>query len=328
MRERTICILDNNEKYVVRLVDFINEYKAIPFKVFAFTAVDALVDFSDKYEIEMLIMSDNFKTEMENRISCGKVLYLVQHQEVADNEIFRYQMTDYLVKDILAHLEGGASIKSETGKIIIVYSPATKCFKTSLSLVTAMTLGRKGKTLFLSFENYAGLGNILDNSRGGLSKALYYFGIGREKAKLGMDMGVIEKEFGKVFACISKIKNFDYLAPVECPDDVMDFSQKELAEFCKEIKMLGGYEYLVVDAGDCFVRPWELFEIADEIYIPSPMDVIGQRKNRLFLDYLKGSSKCVFERKIILKNITYFDTLAGYDFSLEQLENSISGYVR
>ena len=311
MKEKVICIVDSNEKYVTRLVDYINGHKGIPYKAHAFTSADAFAEFAGRYFVELLLIDENECDRLPADISFSTLVKLVDKASVGENEIYRFQVADYLVKDILSFLDGDKSIFSREGTICSVYSPATKCFKSSLAIGLAMNCAKRGKTLLLNFEQYSGLHNVLPCKRGGLSKALYYYSVSRNNMN------------GKILGCLDSTEEFDYLSPVGCPEDIAEISQEELVEFCKYVKEHGGYKYVIIDVGDSFTIPWGIFDISTMVFVPQAVDVMGRNKLSSFLNYLDKSGKSVYADKIRQIEIPFCNAMAGYEISPDAIRQNL-----
>lgn len=314
MREKAICLADKNEKYIVKLVDYINSHHSIPYRAYAFTSVEAIKDFAGKYDIPLLVLDADMISEVDEKIA-EKIVCFVEQRQTGDDEIYKFQVADYLAKDIIAQLEEEGNIFGDYGNILTVYSPATKSFRTTVAVGLAILKGWKGKCLFVSFEQYASLNTIMSIDRGSLSEALYWY------KTLG------DKAYAKIVECIGNNGKFDYLYPVKCPDDIGDFTLAELAGFCNFLKERGGYEYIIIDAGDCFSNPWKLFEFSSEIIVTIPPDITGRQKIHNFFEYLEKSDKSYVLSKIQKVEIPYYDNLQMDEITPDWIEKKILPYL-
>lgn len=311
MKEKVCCILDPDENYAVRLTDYINERGALPYQALAFTSAKALEDCRDKYEIKLLLAGGE---EAVDTVSSEAYIRLVEDNEnIEANEVYRYQSADRIIKDIISHISGFSRKRSDNRKtkILSVYSPATKCFKTTLSLGIAAEAARVGRTLFISFEQFAGLGNLLSGARGGLSDALYYYKIGKEAAS------------GKILSCTDSVMGFDFLAPALCGDDIAGQNDEETVDFIYTLAEHGDYAYIVADAGCVFNRPQKLLEVSGKIIIPEPLDHMGRKKVSEFENYLLLSGRNEIEQNIFKIKVSYDEALAGYEITAETVRSSV-----
>ena len=307
MREKVCCILDRNENYAVKLTEYINNRHALPYRALAFTSADALVECADAYDIEILVADEAFSDDGIERIGAKSCVVLAENAESDNGRVCRYQAADDVIKDIIGNVSGytSKSIAVSDTKVVSVYSPATKCFKTTTALAVAIAYGRLGKTLFISLEQFAGLDGILRDDRGGLSEAIYYYHIGGDNA------------YGKILSCSGSTHGFDYLSPVVCADDVADLTCDEIVKFVSMLAEKGGYLYIVADVGCVFNRPWKLLEVSDRIIMPEPLDYMGIRKVSQFEKYLMMSGRSGIENKICNIKLPYIEEAAGYEIGLD-----------
>ncbi len=307
MKEKVCCVLDQSENYAVRLTEYINSRHALPYQALAFTSVEAVKECGDMYDIELLVADEFFKQEQIEKIGAAACVILADNNEKKENHVCRYQSADNVIKDVIGQINGydAGSVAVSDTKVISVYSPATKCFKTTTSLAISTACGKLGKTLFISLEQFAGLNSILRDDRGGLSEAIYYYHIGGEGA------------YGKILSCTDTVNGFDYLAPVICADDVADLTCQEIVSFVSMLVEKGGYRYIVADVGCVFNRPWKLFEISDRVIMPEPLDYMGKRKTLQLEQYLVMSGRKGIEEKICKIRLPYIESAAGYEISLD-----------
>lgn len=307
MREKICCFLDNDEQYVIMLTEYINSHHALMYRAMAFTSGQALLEAMDGYDIELMVIADDLAGEpfMEN----VKYKSLIILSDNADNGcVDRYQPADDIIRDLIAHMSGYETIpRRETDKTVMVsiYSPATKCFKTTSAIAAALVCGRKGHTLFVSLEQFSGLGNIFRNDRGGLSEAIYNYRAGGNNA------------YGKILSCTSSMPGFDYLAPVNCADDIADTDDSEITKMFAMLSEKGNYKYIVADVGCVFNKPWKLLENSDVILVPEPLDYMGGRKLADFEKYLMMSGRNGVADRLVKVKMPYIDSIAGYEISME-----------
>ncbi|MCM1307070.1 MAG: hypothetical protein NC223_00560 [Butyrivibrio sp.] len=310
MKEKVCCILDSDENYAVRLTDYINERKALPYKALAFSSGAALEACRDKYEIKLLLEGGDGKADLE-LINPEVYIRLSEEENIGENQVYRYQSAERIIKDLASHISGFSRKYSQkrTAEIISVYSPATKCFKTTLALGIAAEAAKRGRTLFISLEQFSGLGRLLSGARGGLSDALYYYKSGKEAA------------FGKILSCADSILGFDFFAPAVCADDIAEQSDGEMTDFVYLLAERGDYARIIADVGCVFNKPWRLLEASERIIMPAPLDYMGRKKASEFENYLLLSGRSEVERNIFKIDVPYDEALAGYEITAESVQS-------
>ncbi|MGN0373871.1 MAG: hypothetical protein ACI4EN_00095 [Butyrivibrio sp.] len=314
MKEKVCCICDTDEKYGLRLAEYINSEHLLPFHVVVYTSWDALAGHSDRYDIELLIVGVPEEDPVIESLNPGVVVYLTDCIAQEDeNCIFRYQPADRLAKKIMAFLpEYGFTRITKRNKtnISCIYSPATKCFKTTLSICLALRSSVKGRSLFISLEQFAGLSGLLSSSEGGLSAALYYFKSGQGNA------------LGKIISCTGQTQGFDYFYPVTCPEDAGELTEKELTEFLNLIAEGEIYDYIWIDTGNVYSSPWILMDICDRVIMPVPLDYMGHKKIMELENYLIMSGREELKDKIEKISIPYEERMAGYEITFDRINQS------
>ncbi len=313
MKEKVCCILDSDEKYAVRLTDYINGQRALPYPAMAFTSAEALEGCCDKYDIKLLLDGGCGDERLKEAVSPEVYIRLSgDSRGLEADQVYRYQSADRIVKELMSHISGFSRKYPGKGaaRIISVYSPATKCFKTTLALGIAAAAAREGRALFISFEQFSGLGKLLPNARGGLSDALYYYKTGGDGA------------FGKVMSCTDRTMGFDFLAPAVCADDIAELDGGEIAGFVLMLAEHGDYAYIVADVGCVFNKPWQLLEAGERVVMPQPLDYMGRRKTAEFESYLLLGGHSGLEEKLFKTEVAYDELLAGYEITAESVQSA------
>lgn len=314
MKEKICCIYDENEKYALKLAEYINSHHIMPFKALVYTSKGSLQKCTDKYDIELFIVSGTLTKEEIFTISAGTVVVLFDKGTEFNtdfNYVSKYQPADHLVKEVMSYMSGFSKrneMDTNTTQVCCVYSPATKCFKTTLALGLALNSAVRGRSLYMSLEQFSGLGKFLSSKEGGLSEALYCFKSG------GAD------SVGKVISCTGQLSGMDYFYPVTCAEDISEMQEKEFLEFLNMIIDSGIYRYIWIDVGCVYNRPWRLMEISDRVFMPNPLDYVGVNKVAEMENYLMVSGREELLSKIEKVDVSYDESVAGYDITVELLQ--------
>ncbi len=312
MKEKICGVYDENERYAIRLTDYINEKKIVPYQAMAFSTMDALLENSEKYVFAVLLAPEEMKEVLENTVSSSKYVFLTNEKREEDNCICRYQSADHIVKELLVNIELDKYTKTANKikcRVYMVFSPATKCFKTTLAMGLALWAGKKGKALYINLEQYSGLENILTNNNGGLSEAIFQYELDCQNA------------VDKIISCTDRINDFDYLFPADCPEDIADFTTDRLHDFLYDLSESDRYTDIIVDCGDIISRPWKLMDLAHTVIIPEPLDYMGKRKVEQFEKFMIKSNRKRIMEKIKKINMKYEPDIAGYEINFRYLES-------
>ena len=158
--ERIMAIYDVDQSYASRFADFVNQREKLPFTAVSFTSLEKLKEYAKSHSIEILLVSDEVRREVED-IEAGQVVALCDGEIVEMEEdwpaVYKYQSGDSLVREVLARycVQPAAAALSLLGKkafTIGVYSPVNRCLKTSLALTMGQLMGRTQRVLYLNLE--------------------------------------------------------------------------------------------------------------------------------------------------------------------------------
>lgn len=304
MRERICSIWSEDEEYAVRLADYINGKKLLPFKVMVFTDVKSLQENKHLYDIKLLIVDGD--APWAEAFGCDTFVKL--SEEGTEGAVSRYQPADRLAKEIISYMDGYTVRNSKENKnvsINCIYSPATKCFKTTLAMGLALWSAKKERSLYVNIEEFAGLDESVFDSKGGLSQALYHF------------KAIGPRSIGKILSCTQQLFGMDYFYPVICPEDISELTDKELMSFFNTIAESGLYESIWIDVGNSCSMPWGILENSDRILIPKPLDFVGRKKVAQFENYLVASGRTELISKVEKIDIPYDEKIVGYGIDPE-----------
>ena len=315
MKEKMYCIYDQSEKYALRLADYINSRHLMPGQVAVYTSEDALVRDSDRYEVELLMLVNCVDSEVLEHVGPLVTVYLTD-EFMDGNYVNPYQSADHLVKDVMSYMSGIGAVKTSSDRktmINCIYSPAGKCFKTTLALMLALWSSRNGRSLYINLEQFSGLRDILSDKEGGLSEALYQFKINGKLAA------------GNIISCTGQIQGMDYFYPVTCAEDISELQDTEFMDFLNLIMEAEVYEYIWIDVGAIYNRPWRLMEICDRIFMPEAQDSVGKQKEMEMENYLVVSGRTALFERIEKISIPYDEEIWGRKISLEYLKRPENG---
>lgn len=313
MKEKICCVYDDNEKYALKLAEYVNGHHVMPFKALVYTSKEALQKCTEKYEIELLVVSGMLTKEEILKIGAGTVVVLYDLKPWEDSEfnyVCKYQPADHLVKEIMSYMSGFTKINeanTNITQVCCIYSPATKCFKTTIALGLALYSASRGRSLYLGLEQFSGLSKLLSSKEGGLSEALYCFKSGGTNS------------IGKIISCTGQISGMDYFYPVTCAEDISEMQEKEFLDFLNMIINSGVYKYIWIDVGCVYNSPWRLMEISDRVIMPKAIDYMGANKISEMENYLMVSGREELLNKIEKIDVVYDETVAGYEITIDLL---------
>lgn len=324
--EKIMAVYDVEPRYADRFADFTNQKEKVPFTVVAFTSVEVLKEYAGNHVIEILLISNAVPRECVKAIPAAQIVVLAEGEVVpAEDEypsVYKYQSTDSIIREVLAHYceqprEADLVLLSNKAKILGVYSPIGRCLKTSFAWTLGQQLGKNGKVLYVSMEEYSGFSKLLGNEvQSDLSDVFYFYRQGN-------------CSFVRLSSMIYTWGNLDYIPPVRYPEDLGQITGEDLAEFMNRIAVESGYEIIVIDVGNPGRHGVFILELCDVIYMPVKDDCVSAAKLEEFTEYLEISGKRGMQEKIQKLKLPYHSGFGRRDTYLEQLLwGELGDYVR
>lgn len=283
MGQNTLIIFDTDSHYAVRLQQFMCNVKENHFKVYAFTnradLLDVYGDIGDIRPEILLVAESSFCEELVD-IKAKHIFILNEtgmkrYPEYVN--INKYQPANALFQQILLEYAGREKdmiprfYGNKMAKLVGVYTPVKRCMQTSFSIALAQMLGKKGKTIYINFEQYSGFSQLFQKGYlKDLSDLVYFFEYSRDKFLYWLE-GVVE-HFG----------NMDYIPPVLTAASLMDVSGKVWTELFEMICKEAGYDYVVLDLSDSVRGIYQILDMCHIVYSITRDDVISKAKLHQF----------------------------------------------
>lgn len=262
--KKILALCDSEIDYLKNMEAFLKGQECFPFEVYAYTDVQKLISFGKEEYIELLLVAESdFSYEVEN-LKTGKTLLLNESGTIRGNNvrnIDKYQKAENVWQELM---ESYASMLSDNekmlfskkrAKVIGLYSPIRRCLQTSFALTLGISLAARRKTLYISFEHYAGWNQMLDQSIRGDLAALVYF---------NKEQG--EKFFCRLQSMTQRIGQLYYIPPVYAGQNLIYIKGNEWMELISKIAKMGGYEYIILDLSESIQGTYELLSLCDRIY--------------------------------------------------------------
>lgn len=264
MKKKILALCDSEEDYLDSMTDYLGERENLLFELHAYSEVEKLIEFGKQEHIEVLMVAESDYTYEVAALDTGRTLLLNESGTVKGENIRnidKYQKAERVLQELLESYadmasEGGQRLSGKTrAKLIGLYSPVRRCLQTSFALTLGQALAQKSRTLYLSFEHYAGWNQLLDKDVRGDLAALLYFG----------------KEQGEKFIChlqsmTKQIGKLSYIPPVYAGQNLIYVQAAEWQELIGRIAETGGYDYIILDLSESIQGTFELLRMCDRIY--------------------------------------------------------------
>ena len=299
MKSKQFVIYDTDTLYATRLEHFLTERERNYFEFLSFSDRSVLekeCGIEGKYRPEILLVSESSFYEELSEIGAKHIFIL---NETGLNRISRfanfskYQSAGVLFQQILLEYAEREQdfiprfCGNKNAKIIGVYTPLTRCLQTGFSFSLAQSLGKKGRTLYMNFEQYSGFSKLFQKGYiKDLSDLVYYFSYSKDKFLYWLE-GVVE-HFG----------NIDYVPPVLTAVSLLEISETVWMEMLDMISKDTEYDYIVLDLSDSVQGIFQILDFCHIVYTITRDDVISNAKLSQFSQVLEEKRFSLLKEKI------------------------------
>lgn len=273
--EKVMVLCDTEEEYAQQMTEFLKKHKNLPWELHTYTSVEDMLK-GEKGAVSMLVVAesayrDEIQTLMPGRlvvlsesgvVRWEKLTYVDKYQEA--EEVLRCLIGIYMeIADVqLPRLQ-----KSCRTVFIGNYSPVRRCLQTSFSLTMSQILAREHSTLYLNFEHYAGIAELLPDMQTLDMADLLYF-LNADKDKFRLRMQTILKRKGSL----------DYIPPMKAGQNLLAITGAEWIGLLQKIEELGEYEYVILDLSESMQGLFEILRLCTKVYTLTREDRIAKSK--------------------------------------------------
>ncbi len=327
MTHKILAICDAEEGYAFRMAEYLLDKVKLPYTLHLFTAVEELEKFAGREEIEILLIAESawrLIKEEYIRKQVAQMFILQESGETVQEDmrcISKYQSPELVVQAMLNVIADGGGWKdcqkaADTDvKMIGIYSPVKRCLQTSFALSLGQLLAKEHKTIYLNFEMYSGLGELLRREyQTDMLDVMYYFQSAREKLALRLP------------AIIQNAGGLDYIPPMQYSLGIREVPGEQWLALCSDIAAIGGYEYMILDLDDGIDGLFDLLKSCQKIYTITREDPFAQAKLRQYEQMLQQGELEEISEKTVKCRFPIFQELPD---SLEMMTHGeLAGYVK
>ena len=300
---RVMAILDRDMEYGARLAAYLNGQDKIGFRTTALSSAGALKEFRKTARVEILLLSEGLAPEVHGLTDGSKVILLSEDGFVQGGEqrpfgapaVFKYLPADRIAREIMGLYaeDDSRSIsmaRREHCELYGVYSPVNRCGKTTLALALGLVHAGRGRTLFITLEEFSGVFRNITSSmtenEEDLSDVIY-------RSLRGAC------SWSRLKSTVHSFGRLDYIPPVRCAEDISQISPEDLGRLFRQIAEEGGYSSIILDFGSFGRRAAELLDLCSRIFMPVAEDAASDLKLRSFYEYLEQSGKEELKDRIV-----------------------------
>lgn len=339
MTHKIMAICDTEEGYAFRMAEYLLEKVKLPYTLHLFTAVEELEKFAGREEIEILLIAESAWRLIKEEYIRTQVAQMFILREGGEAEqtlipqessgaaredmrcISKYQSPELVVREMLNVIADGGGWKgcpeaTDTAvKMIGIYSPVKRCLQTSFALSLGQLLAKEHKTMYLNFEMYSGLGELLRREyQSDMLDVMYYFQSAREKLALRLP------------TIIQNAGGLDYIPPMQYSLGIREVPGEQWLALCRDIAAIGEYEYIILDLDDGIDGLFELLKNCQKIYTITREDAFAKAKLRQYERMLQQGELGEISEKTVKCRFPIFQELPD---SLDMMTHGeLAGYVK
>lgn len=342
MRHQIMAVCDLEEGYAARMAEYLLEKVKLPYTLHLFTEAAELEKFAQREKIEILLIAQSAWQKISEesiREQTAQIFLLLEKEEKEEKEesgktgesesaekeglycISKYQGPEQIVQKILNVIADGNGWKEipeavgTAARLIGIYSPIKRCLQTSFALSLGQLLAKEHKTLYLNFEMYSGLGELLRKEyEADMLDVMYYFQSARDKLALRLP------------AIIRNVGGLDYIPPMQYTLEIREISGEQWIALCKDIAAIGGYEYIILDLDDGINGLFDLLKSCRKIYTITRDDIFAAAKLRQYERMLQlGELEDITEKTVKCRFPIFKELPSGLDM---MTHGELAGYVR
>lgn len=299
MNGKALVIYDVDSLYAKRLQQFLCKKEGNHFKVFSFSSeADLYEACQSKGSVnpEILLVAETCFSKELSKMGAKHIFILNEtglrkYPEYANlnkyqsaGDLFQQILLEYAEreKEVIPRFYG-----KPRAKIIGVYTPVTRCFQTSFSLAVAQVLGKKGRVLYLNFEQYSGFSKLFQKGYiKDLSDLVYFFTYSKDKFLYWLE-GVVE-HFGGI----------EYVPPVLTGTSLTEVSKDIWSDMLELISTDAGYDYIVLDLSQSVQGIFHILDLCEKVYTITREDPVSVAKLCQFREILEDSQNSLTKEKI------------------------------
>lgn len=262
MRRNILAICDSEQEYAYRLMDAFSRKEGFPFEMLTFTSADRLRESLKEQSVQILLIAQSDFLE-EMRSWPVQSIVVLWEEEMPPSEdlpgIGKYSSVPRIMKKVTEVAEEAGSLprKSLSGHsaaILGIYTPVGRCLQTTVALIAGQLLARNHKVLYLNFECYSGLEQVLSRKfESDFSDLLYHLTEEPEEICRRMER------------MAEKINGMDMIPPAFFGTDILQMKEAEWNRLL-DILQESGYEYVVLDLADGVQGLFDILRRCRSIY--------------------------------------------------------------
>ena len=244
-----LAILEKDISYLNRIVSAFSTKYADKFEIYSFTDLNVAMESLETAKIDVLVANDAFEIDVADIPKRCGFAYFVDSADIdTENDqraICKFQKADLIYKQILSVYSekagsiSGLKLDEDSTKIIFFNSVSGGTGASTMAAAAAWHFAsRNKKTLYLNIEKF-GSSDVFFSGEGQFDMSDIIFALKSKKANLPL----------KLESCVKQDnKGVYFYSQSKIALDMLELSNEEIMRFISEVKLTGGYDYIIVDA--------------------------------------------------------------------------------
>lgn len=271
-----MALCDTEEEYARLMTEFLRRHKDLPWELHTYTSVKELLEQEQYCPIAMLVVAESAYSEELQKLQPGRTVVLNESGVLRWKEVpcvDKYQQAEEVLRYLLAVYMEIADVQlprlRKNSKVVFIgnYSPVRRCMQTSFALTMSQLLAQEHRTLYLNFEHYAGIAELLPDTRDfDLADLLYFLNAEQDKFRLRIQTMLRHKG------------NLDYIPPMKAGQNLLTVTSAEWLGLLQKIEELGEYEYVILDLSESMQGLFDILRLCRHIFTLIREDRIARSK--------------------------------------------------
>lgn len=273
---KVLVLCDEEEEYARLMTEFLKGHKDLPWEIHTYTDAGELIRGEQGEEIALLVTAESaYREEMQSLFPLRTVILnesgVVRWEQW--KHVNKYQQAENVLRELLeVYMEVVGEqlpqmMVSCRTKFVGIYSPVRRCLQTSFAITMSQMLAREHRTLYMNFEHYAGITELLpDMQTRDIADLLYFLSTQKDKFKLRMQ------------AIIRQKGSLDYIPPMKSGQNLLTITGTEWMNLLQKIGELGGYEYVVLDLTESMQGLFDILRMCVRVFTLTKDDRIARSK--------------------------------------------------
>ena len=292
IQQYKVGILDDDDRYMINLMNHINSDRDNPLFALAFSTFDELEAYMGAKELDLLVVAEELAEQVVGKLNIDKYIMLTRtriyaDQKMENDKVFRYSKVKDIISVILRHVNADdPGRRRQLFRSYGVISPIGRCGKTNLAISICMSDEVRGG-LYIGMDEYSSfqdkedvISNVIYLSKQHSSDLIPYM---EQKA---VDLG-----------------GYSVLGYLRSYMDAMELEEQDMRWMIEQIREWGRYTTVVYDIGQAVLKDINILGTFDELIVPVLTDELSQDKLGTFEEMMKraelGKVVCRMKKVVV-----------------------------